>query len=204
MLTFDEAAHRYYWNGQPVPNVTTIIKSLSDYSMVNPEVLERARQQGVAIHKMVELDIADDLDVDTLPEWMRGYHKAWKLFQAEAAFDVWVSEHRLYHPKMGYAGTPDLIGIFTRGDFAGEQSIIDVKRSFMAGPAIGVQIAAYVSAWNANLIRADKRKVSGRYGLQLRPNGTYRLEPFTDPLDIAVFTACLTTYRWRERNGKPE
>lgn len=201
MLTFDEAAHRYYWHGQWVPNVTSILKPLTDYSMIPPAVLEHARQQGVAVHKMVDLHCRNDLDEATLPEWMTGHFAAWKRFLAESRFEVWGSERRLFHPKMCYAGTLDLIGIFRDGDYAGEPSIIDIKRSLFAGPVIGLQLSGYMHAWNDSLKVGDARKVSGRYALQLRDNGTYRLEPFEDKGDWATFVAMLTQWRWKHKHG---
>lgn len=198
MLTFDEAAHRYYWHGQWVPNVTSIIASLTDYSKIPADVLERARQQGNAIHKMVDLHCRDMLA--ELPEWMTGYYDAWLTFLKESGFEVWGSEQRVFHPKLCYAGTLDLVGIFTRGDYAGEPSILDVKRSFYAGPVIGLQLSGYEQAWNAALPRGDRRVVSGRYGLQLRDNGTYRLMPFEDRSDGTTFLAALTMQRWRQKN----
>ena len=76
MLTFDEATHTYYWNEQKVPNVTTVIDSLTDYSRINKEVLERAKQLGKGIHSMIELHFKNDLDVENLPEWIKPYHTA--------------------------------------------------------------------------------------------------------------------------------
>lgn len=201
MLTFDEAEHRYYWNGEPVPNVTSILSGLTDYSRIAPAVLEEARQKGVAVHKMVELDCANDLDVDTLPDWMRGHYQAWQRFREETGFECWASEHKLYHPKLRYAGTLDLVGLLPKTKIKG-LALLDVKRSFYAGPVIGLQTAAYLDAWNRTEEKASRLTDANRYALRLDGDGKYRLEPFNDPGDIAVFVANLTLYRWRMKHER--
>lgn len=195
MLTFDEQRHAYEWDGKPVPHVTGVIGFLTDYSRIPPDALERARQQGVAVHRMVELDCRDDLDVESLPEWMAGYYAAWRKFVAETGFRMLLSEQRVYHAKLGYAGTLDLCGVMERIDSA--PAIIDIKRSLYAGPAIGLQLAAYQDA-------LTEIKATRRYALQLQESGTYRLTEFKDRSDLATFLACLTIYRWRERHGKSD
>lgn len=199
MLTFDPAAHEYRWNGAVIPHVTGIIAHLTSYDRVPPDVLERARQQGQAVHKMVELDCKDDLDIDTLPAWLRGHHDAWNRFKGETGFKPWASEQYLYHPRMGYAGTLDLAGNMPK--LAGSKpAIIDVKRSFFAGPAIGLQTAAYLDAWNANF---PEHKLAQRYALRLDANGKYRLELYEDRDDHAAFLACLQQLRWKEKHYGP-
>lgn len=194
-LVLREEDHTYWLRGQRVPGVTECLKPLTDYSKIPADTLARAQAEGVAVHRMVDLYCRNDLD--EVPEWMAGHFEAWKKFLAESRFDVWASESRVWHPKICYAGTLDLVGMFRDGDYAGEPSIVDVKRSFYAGRAIGCQIAAYQHAWNDSLKPGDMRKVSGRYALQLRPDGTYRLRPFTDKSDWTTFLACLTLWRAR-------
>src|SRR3990167_4906978 len=105
MLTFDAVAHHYFWNGVRVPNVTTILAPLTDYSKIPRDQLERARQQGVAVHKMVELDCKNDLA--DVPEWMAGHYSAWLSFKSETGFECWDSERQIFHQGMAYAGTLD-------------------------------------------------------------------------------------------------
>lgn len=189
ILEFDETTHTYRLDGRVVPSVTQIIKPLIDYSHVPADALERARQEGTAIHRMVELDCAGDLDIDGLPDWLRPYLSAWHRFRSDTNFQIERSESRVYHPLMRYAGTLDLLGtgLFSRRT---RRMLVDVKRSFAAGRAIGVQTAAY-----ANCI--DGPKVD-RAGLQLRSDGTYRLRIFNDAAHLAVFLACLTLHNYKE------
>lgn len=198
MLEFDAATHTYRWKGAKVPHVTGVLAPFTDYSHIPADTLKKAQDEGIAIHRMVELDCQDELDVDGLPEWLRGYHKAWKLFVEETGFSIESSEERVYHPTLGYAGTLDLCGMLTHT--GPEIAIIDVKRSFYAGAAIGLQTWAYLEARNTD---KERLPASKRFALQLRPNGTYRLQEFKDRADKSVWLAALTIYRWRERNEQP-
>jgi hypothetical protein len=196
MLSFEEGAHLYRWDGKPVPNVTRIIAPLTDYSRIPPERLERARQEGQHIHKMVELHFRDDLQVDFLPPWMRGHYAALLRFVEETGYENYAAERRLYHRTMGYAGTMDLAGQMHRLKRA-RPAVIDVKRSLYAGPAIGLQDAGYLDASNSE---KELPRLDHRYALVLRADGSYRLEPYEDRDDHAAFLACLQQLRWREKH----
>lgn len=191
MLTFDPVAHHYFWEGVRVPNVTSILADLTDLSMVPPAALETARQKGVAVHRMVELDAKGDLDEATLPEWMAPVFVQWRKFVAESGFRVIDSEKKVYHPTLRYAGTMDLYGEMTH---AGQFAYFDVKRSFMAGRVVGLQLSAYQGA-DAHEHK-DRRKAK-RFGLRLKEGEPYRAQEYADPNDFNVFTACLIRHLWK-------
>lgn len=198
MLTFDAEAHRYYWDGKLVPNVTRILAPLTDYSKIPPAALERAREEGVHIHKTIELFIANDLDEDALPEWLIPRLAAFKSFVADTGFVADGSERRVYHTAHQYAGTLDLDGIMTR--LFSDPAILDIKRSLYAGPAIGLQLAAYQAAENDRRRREKSPKITRRYALQLNADGRYKLEPFNDEGDFAIFCSLLNAYRWCQKH----
>lgn len=192
MLTLDEATHTYTYNGVVVPSVTQVLKPLTNYDMIPADKMEIARQKGTAVHKMVELHANGDLDVDTLPDWMRPVLAQWEKFVGDTGFEIIFSEHRVYHPTYGYAGTLDLYG-----QMRGVGALIDIKRSFFAGPVIGYQLAGYRSALYASEKVGIKAK---RYALRLNENGHYRLEPFTDNCDFNNFVTCLAFHRLQEKH----
>lgn len=194
MLSFDRAEHRYYYNGHPVVNVTRALGMLTDFSFIPAAALEKARQEGQAVHAMVEMDCKGNLDVTGLPEWMRGHYAAWRKFTSDTDFECWASEERVYHDGLVYAGTLDLAGVMRNGKDQAP-AVIDIKRSFFAGRAIGFQTSAYLEAWNRK--HHGLMRLKRRYALRLDANGSYRLEPFNDPNDFSVFLACLTLYRAR-------
>lgn len=203
MLTFDEPSHTYYWNGKIVPNVTRVLGPLTDYSMVKPDVLEVARQKGVAVHRMVELWAKDDLNADTLPEWMRPVLVQWLKFVDDTSLKVIASEKKVWHPIFKYAGTFDL-RVTRRG--APGHGLIDIKRSFLAGASIGLQTAAYAEAENAAGYTRETR-IQWRGALKLREDGAYRYQPFGATDDFSMFTVALKHYttgqilnEWKEKN----
>lgn len=198
MLTFDEAAHRYFWNGQPVPGVTSILARASDFSMVDPDVLERKQLIGKAVHAAIELDLANDLDESTLHPDCRPYFDGWRKFQREREFVATHCERQVFHPLLKYAGTLDLYGSFNHKKRR-VTSMVDTKCTAALPPSVGPQTAAYLEA----LAAEDKSiKHDGpRYCLHLKPDGTYDLVPLTDRADFAIFQSFLNVHRFLERHG---
>lgn len=196
MLTFDEPSHTYRWNDVVVPSVTQVLKPLTSYDHVKPDALERARQEGTAIHYMVECD-CKRIAID-LPDWMKGHWEAWQKFVAETGFECWASEQRGYHALYRYAGTMDLVGELKHLSLTGP-TLLDVKRSFYGGPTIGLQLAAY-----QKLLEQDKGfpKIKNRLALRLMADGKYQLLPFTDANDGNTFFAQLALHNWKTKHGK--
>lgn len=192
MLTFDPGPHVYRLDGRVIPHVTGVLSILSDFSMVKPDVLENARQKGVAVHKLVEMR-AQGIDC-TLPAWMQRVDDYWKQFCAETGFKLIASEQRVFHPKYQYAGTLDLVCELPGTNNKGA-GIIDVKRSFMSGRAIGLQTAAYQHAYEAG----GGTKINWRAALRLREDGPYRLAPYNEQGDFSQFIACLAVARIKEQ-----
>ena len=131
MLTFEPIEHQYFWDGDPVVNVTRVLEPFYDFTHINPSTLETARQEGVAIHKMVELEIGNDLDEGSLPDWMRGRLEAWRRFVRDTQFNAILTEQKVYNTMFRYAGTLDLFG--RMGNF---HALIDIKRSFASGKGV--------------------------------------------------------------------
>lgn len=202
MLSFDEPTHVYRWNGNVVPGVTRALDGLTDYRWVTAEQLELAREEGKAIHYMVELYAKNDLDERELDPWFGPRLVALKKLIADTQMKVIASEEKVYHPGFGYAGCLDLAATLVVPGMDKKpieaRAILDVKRSFAAGAAIGLQLAAYMEAKNA----ASTEKFDRRYALQLRDDGTYRLREFDDKSDFQTFLACLIRHKWKERHGR--
>lgn len=189
-IVYRDSDHTY-WNGaREVPGVTTVLKSAAvsdDYSAVPEDVLERARERGVAVHAAIDLSAADLLNHADLPFEAMGYLDGWIKFLTDTKFVVHDTEKLVYHPLYGYAGRGDLFGSFPKAGNA----TIDVKATYAIPHSVGPQTAAYDAAyWKPT----DKSK---RYCLQLKSDGTYKLEPQTDPTDLRVFLAALTIHNWK-------
>lgn len=186
-LHFDPATHTYTVDGARLPSVTEIIRPIApDFSAIPPAVLERKRALGTAVHEACDLDDQDDLgEVD---DQLQGYVDAWRRFKAETGLQVTMSEQRLHHDALRYAGTLDrLVAI---GDV---MWLLDLKTSADPAPSYGVQLAGYAELLAAAGTVADRRAT-----LHLRADGTYRLCEFTNPNDLAAFRACLSLHHWKE------
>ena len=195
-LTFDEASHTYRLDGRVVPSVTQVLDPLYDFSRIAPEVLERKRNLGTAVHKAIELDVADDLDHASLSEAVLPYFQAWQQFNADFAPRNAQSEVRVYS-KHGYAGTCDLVC-----EQRDEVWVLDFKTSAEVGAATALQTAAYSQAvketWRPN---DDLQHLFRRGAVHLKPDGTYKLHTYNDRTDWPTFLACLTLHNWRMNNG---
>lgn len=191
-LQFDEGLHEYRLDGRRLPSVTQLLAPLVDYSQVPKETLERAQQLGTAVHRMTELHDKEDLDEESLSNELRPYLEGWKKFRTECQFEPVTVEHRMSHPTFRYAGTSDRTGAIK-----GRLAVLDIKKMFVLGPHIGPQLAAY-----QKLHETEGLKVIDRYALGLRPDGTYRLQPFTDPLDWQCFLSHLTIHNWKAKHEK--
>jgi len=200
VLTFDEARHEYRFSGAVVPHVTGVLKPLTDYGRVDPDKLEIARQKGVAVHSMVELDAKNELG--DLPDWMVPVYDYWLQIKQQMGLEIIASERKVYHSTYGYAGTLDL-QVFAHNTKLKGPGIIDVKRSFMAGQAIALQTAAYAAACDhESKVPADR--IQWRAALRLREDMPPRLETYDNRNDINVFIACLTLHNWRKKHDRPE
>jgi hypothetical protein len=196
MLTFDEPSHVYRYDGTVIPSVTQIIAPLSDYSMINPEVMKRAQELGTAVHRMTELHDRDDLEEESLDEEFHGDLLAWKRFKQDMNFMPLTIECRLFDKMRGFAGTSDRTGLIKSSLGKLRLSVIDLKKMLFLGPQIGVQLAAY-----QHLHTIAGSPVLDRYALGLHADGTYRLKQYEDMLDMPTFFALLTYHNYRMKHG---
>lgn len=197
MIHFDPTSHSYTLDGRRLPNVTSILEPLSSYAGVPRHILDAAAERGNHVHKACELVLWDLLDEDELADEYKPYIAAFKQFLVETRFSADHIEARVYHKELLYAGTLDLGGVLPGRK--PRRALIDIKTTFKLLPSVGPQTAAYIDAWNST---HDKdAHFQDRYGLQLKPDGTYKMLPFTDPLDMNVFRSCLVIHNFM-RKGK--
>lgn len=190
MLAFEPVAHRYTWQGVPVPGVTTVLQPLTDLGMVDRDLLRRAGEFGTAVHMACELDDLGQLDEEGLDPALMPYVLAWRKFSRDYEVSWTGIELRVFHPKLRYAGTLD-----RKGTVRGRRAIVDIKSSTSLYPSVGPQLAAYA--------RADDERTAGstlRMAVQLKGDGTYTAKEYTDPTDWAVFASLLTLRTWCTRH----
>ena len=169
-IFFEESTHTYVVDGQEVPSVTTILKPLTDrgYSVVNPSVLEYARNRGSAVHEALEVyDLGGELEV--MPE-TEGYIRAY-LEWCQVYRPKWEGiEQIVYNESEKYIGTLDRVGCLNGTEFA----IVDLKTSTPTREsltAVCVQTYAYLEAYRDSVAFKDAK----RYGLFLKSDGTFRM-----------------------------
>lgn len=159
---FDEEKHIYTLGKVEIPSVTEILRPLYDFSGVPVDIMRRAREFGKAAHKTVELYLLDDLEESTLDTPLAGCLAGFKAFEKDhPEFDLSTAaiEKPAYHPKLKYAGTPDIDG---------EDFLIDLKSREFNPLTDPLQLSAY-----DNFQQHKQRR--GRYVLELKQDGTYKL-----------------------------
>ncbi len=191
MLTFNEEQHEYRWNGVVVPSVTQILAPMVDYSVVPEARMKAAQELGSMVHKATELFDLGVLDEDDLDPILKPYLDAWKKFRSDVGFVPDTVEKQIYHPTLRYCGTSD-----RTGTIRGRKAVLDIKKMMALGPVIGLQLAAYQEMHNL-----EGAGIVARYALSLRADGTYRLQEYTDSVDLPAFMSLLTIRNWKARHG---
>jgi len=189
-LTFEPQGHVYRLDGRVLPSVTQVLQLLEDFEGVPPAVLEAARVFGTHVHDACALDVRGLLDWATLDVALVPYVEAFRRFLRDTGFKVLVSERRVVHPTMRYAGTLDLYGILRT-----RHALIDIK-SGMLPRTVGPQVAAYEKGL---LLELPERMQ--RYCLQLNPEFPcgYKLHALTDAADWQVFVSALNCWHFRSK-----
>jgi hypothetical protein len=204
VLHFNEDAHRYTVDGVEIPSVTQVLAlaGLTDWSHCS----EWARERGSVVHRAIHIELTSGLDWSTLPEPLHPYVSAELQAIEDLGAEIIASELRVYSRTYGYAGTLDRLVRLPR---AGKSVIAewDTKTGQVID-AYGLQTAAYAEALHemaetdpeiAALLGGER--VRERYALRLNPDGTYKLEPFTDRNDIVNFRAAVRVAHWKRERG---
>lgn len=136
IFTFREEDFTYWLDSVRLPSVTEIIKPLYDFSRIPPNVLENAGNYGKAVHLMIKLWLAEELDTQSLDpaliKPLEGFIN-WFKKQTEAG-QLEYAEKPLYNKKLGYAGTPDLVF---------SEAIVDIKTRPYNAATDPLQLAGY-------------------------------------------------------------
>ena len=193
-LSFDEMAHTYRLNGIPVPGVSEIMEPLTGahYGGIDDDTLTRAASRGTAIHHAIENWLAFGID-DAPPEYL-GYYEAFKAWFKNEQPDFVLSERKVYHKILRYAGTVDLLC-----DIRGETTLIDIKTSpKVAEMLVRVQLEAYARALSSHGINASVKSV-----LHLKKDGGCELVklPSPDTEAYECFCGLLTLKNYLLKKG---
>ena len=188
-IVFKEDTHQYFVDGKEYPSVTTILESLTDYSFVNKELLDRAARFGTAVHKATELYDNNELDFDTLDPNLLPYVEAWDMFLHQYKPEILSVEQRVAS-MYGYAGTLDRYAIIN-----GKRTIIDIKSGTVVPKYTGLQLSAYGQA-----ITEGGGIIDQRYVVHLQPCN-YKVLSFNSKMDFNIFKSALNLYRWSQQHA---
>lgn len=121
-LKFVEGSHQYFLDNMELPSVTTLIGKIlgNKYEGVDEEVLKKASEHGIKVHKLIEefengkianYLLLNEREIDNLEEYKR-----------IKGFDTLKTEFKVHYKDL-YAGTIDGIGV----DDENNQIIYDIK-----------------------------------------------------------------------------
>jgi len=202
VLAFDPVGHEYRIDGALVPSVTQLLDDAGltpDYSVVSPAVLEHARTRGIHIDACCDLLDADDLDWRSVHPEAVPYLEAWIAFREYEGFTPVAAQVPLYHPRYGYAGTVDAVGLLP----GNRPVIVERKSTAKMAATYALQTAGYAldGMWYAppggGVLAPVPWERPARLGVQLRRDGKYTLVPYDDPEDLAAFLGVVALGRWR-------
>lgn len=194
-LILRESDHTYWLGKRQFPSVSEVIRPVCNFDGIPVEVLERKSEIGRAVHSLTEWhDRREAIDKKTIHPEVLPYFEAWRKFTKEMKPKWSEIEVRKHHPVMGYAGTKDRRGVITA--LGPETWIVDVKTVATVSKATGLQTAAYAGLDSGNLVPLTRRAA-----VQLKKDGTYRFEEFSDPADWPTFVSLLTLWKWKFKHG---
>lgn len=188
---YNEDTHQYFLNGVELPTVTKIISPLSDFSKVNPSLLERAGNYGKSIHTMIDLWFKGILDENKLDPLLKNsleqFKKWWGNYFLREGKKILQVETPVYHKKLKYAGMPDIVF---------NDEIMDVKTRPAKKTDI-LQLVGYAGLVYPNLIgvRFHGIKLSILY---LPLKGDYEYTLLADNQAWNMFRYLLDDYYYQE------
>jgi hypothetical protein len=174
MIRFDQAAHAYYLHEVRVPSITQM---MSAEGMIDSIwYTEESRQRGTAVH---EWTASFDLGAVEIESY-EGAYRPYMLAHVEAMRvlrpEILEVEVPLVHERLRYGGRMDrLWRLFSA------LSIVELK----SGPPMPWhRIQTALQAILVEQERGVPATAIKRYGLHLRGNGRYKLDPHDNPIDI--------------------
>lgn len=146
---------------------------------VNPDVLDRKAELGQMVHQACQ-DIENGMteawwsDFDFAP-----YVASYQRFKQETGYKATATEQKVYNDTYRYRGTLDSVGTMGAVD-----AILDIKTVVQMAADLPYQLAGYDLCLPPNPRRY-------RFGVQLKPDGTYAMHAYKDRNDSQIFLAAV-------------
>lgn len=190
-FTYDAEKHEYRLDGLLIPSVTQVLAPLRDFSGIPSAVLERKRELGKEVHELTAQYDMGILDPKKVPTKLLGYVRSWARFIEWAGLDgdrkILLIEFFTCSPRWRYGVTPDRLVMYKN-----TQTVIEIKTTFAISPIDALQTAAQAEAIDASrrfTVRLDEK------------GGMPEFKEWKEKTDFGTFTAALSIWNWRQRNG---
>ncbi len=188
-FTFDPVKHEYRLDGEVIPGITQVLGFLSQRSLQDipdQDVVERARERGVAAHKSVEA-YSRTGEVSNDP-----YLPAWIAFVKSTGFKPTHIEFLIYSARWRFACTIDVLGTLPDG----RMFLPDIKTSSWKPKWHPLQTAGQAIALSSHGL--CPRDVA-RANVYLHQDGTYTLDIHESPIDFIALAGLLCRdSRWAD------
>jgi hypothetical protein len=196
---FEPEGHIYRdAQGNRVLSVTQVFQmlGLTSYKGIDPDVLYRKSQIGIAVHKAVELLLQNNLDWDTVDDAAMAYVVGTELWLRNMQFELEACEQQgileIFGMKVGYQY--DLLGSI-RYQGSRQQVVIDLKTAVEKSVTWPLQTAAYA------LAAPKKNAPYLRVVLHLQKDGDVKPLYYENPQDEKTFLYMAYCATWMQNNG---
>jgi hypothetical protein len=194
-LYFDPFLHEYRVHGVVFPSVTQVLDPLLELWRVPEAVMRSAAAFGTNVHLACHLWNLGQLDPASLDAPLVPYLTGWQRFVAATGFRLTMSEPKVYHSKLHYAGGPDAVGVLPTE--AGDRLVLIDWKSGAVPITVGPQTAAYCAAMEDQF----DLKIRRRLCVQLTAEEPfYRVHSLSDPSDFSLFLSCLNVHKFKVKN----
>lgn len=198
-LKFDKKKHEYTVGNKKVLSVTTVLPDIPEHLLYKQFFID-ATHKGIRVHEQVDIinkyymeekkvPYPSDMYKDCL-QTDKPYIESYVKFLKAHKPEIILSEKKMFHSELFYAGTVDLVAIVK-----GKLSVLDVKTTSRVAPYARLQLAAYVRMYN---LCYPERKAFNRYIVHLQEKN-YKLVPYTVKSleeDFDIFKCKLRSAQW--------
>lgn len=169
------------------PRISDILAVWSDFSMVDPVVLEKAQQRGTDVHAYCTAYAKGLWDLDP-EDHLKGYVDSFKRWYDENVEEFISAETRLYDDDLFFSGKYDMI-VRLKGQE--EPSLIDLKTSASFQKDWPVRLAGYL-----HLLNLNKIGVLDAISIRLKKDGSKPcVKPYGDcNIYFKLFLSALNLY----------
>lgn len=186
-IVFTEKPHAIWHGRERIPTATQVMGELG---FINADFFTvESRIRGQRVHQGTHLLDVGDLDWDSLKrieealgEPIVPYVQAWARFKRETGFISHIIERPCWNRRYRVGGVVDRIGEFPDDKY---DAVVDLK-SMASGNKVPFWTAYQTGGYDEMIPRIGGRPRK-RYGVGLKPNGDFVIDPFTDVNDGLTF-----------------